>query len=76
VPTHRAEALDDDGGVAELQHLSLAQHVCVDRQPEPGRAELVERDSAEHGRQADGPPDLIVDVRHRRLAGAHVRTRV
>ena len=38
-----------------------------------GRAELVERDSAEGGRQPDRAADLVLDPCHAGLIGPHVR---
>jgi hypothetical protein len=73
VAAHGAEALDDNARPGDVEHLGLAHDLGTHRQPEPGRAEFIQRDASEHGRHAHGPADLVVHVTHRRLARAHVR---
>jgi hypothetical protein len=55
VPADRAEPLNDDRRAVEVEPAGLVEHLRADGEPEAGRAELVERDPAEHRGQAGGP---------------------
>ncbi len=74
VPADGPVALDGHARAGEVDAGDLLDHLGGDRDAEPGGAELVERDPAEHGRQADGTPHLVVELGDVRLGQPHVGT--
>ena len=52
--------------------MKLARHVDAGREPEAGRADLVERNAADGAGQTDGAAGLVLDPAHAELVRSHV----
>jgi hypothetical protein len=75
VLAHRAEAFDRHPRPGEGDPGLGRRDLGRDGDAPAGGADLVERDAAEHAREADGPIDLVLDPGHAALVGAHVGAR-
>jgi hypothetical protein len=69
----RAEALHNHACVGQIELDELTRHVDAGGEAEAGGADLVERDTADRGRQSSGAAGLVLDPAHAELVRSHVR---
>ena len=73
VPTDRAETLDCNPSPIQRNADEWLRHLGRDGNPKAGGPDLIQRNAANHARQADRTTDFVADPCHTDLVGAHVR---